>query len=169
MKVSRCVVLTLGVLISVASGCSEPTQPEGVSTPPPAAPPSPPSPLNTDHIAGVYDLTATITSFDPAWGDLTGHRYIAVLTLADGLGTFTDFRLLNAEGESLFPSQSGSVTREVDFAGRLVLYLGSSYRPLIVGSIAKPDGDGLGSPRVEGGFGAGGHISGTFVATRRTP
>jgi hypothetical protein len=42
MKVSRCVVLTLSALISIAGGCSEPTQPEEV--PPP---PTPVVPVNT--------------------------------------------------------------------------------------------------------------------------
>ena len=47
----------------------------------------------------MYDLAETITIFDPVWGDITGHRYTAVLTLAEGVGTFSDLRFLDAEGK----------------------------------------------------------------------
>jgi hypothetical protein len=57
MKVSRCVVLTLGALISIAGGCSEPTQPEIVPPPPPAAPPAPVVPVNTPpRVFAGYDV-----------------------------------------------------------------------------------------------------------------
>ncbi len=46
MKSLPRVVLTLGVLISLASGCSEPTQPEGMRTPP--APVGPVTAVGTD-------------------------------------------------------------------------------------------------------------------------
>ena len=49
MKFSPRVLLTLVALISVASGCSEPTQPESVRTPP--APVVPANPVVTDSAA----------------------------------------------------------------------------------------------------------------------
>lgn len=171
MKSSSSILLTLGALISIASGCGEPTTPSPPEVvPPPPAPPPPAAPVEYANINGVYNLTASIKSFDPAWGDLTGYRYTAVLTLADGAGTYSDFRVLDSNGELLYPPGSGSVTRGVDATGkgRLILEIGSNFT-VIIGSIAKPEGNGMGSPRVEGTFGAGGHISGEFVATRRTP
>lgn len=144
--------------------------------PQPVVPPSSPSPLNPAHIGGVYDLNAPITGFDPAWGDFTGYGYSAVLTIQQNpvvgrsAGTFTDLRVRNAAGELEGQTLSGSITLGMS-SGRFVLELASSdfHWTAIVGSIAEPEGDAANSPRIEGTFGTGGHISGTFVATRRAP
>jgi hypothetical protein len=56
---------------------------------------------------GEYDLTAPITGFDPIWGDLTGHRFVAVLTLFQGEGTHTGLKVLNPQGEQAEPGRSG--------------------------------------------------------------
>ena len=119
-------------------------------------------------VAGVYNLTAQITSFDPAWGeDLTGYRYTAVLTLPEGWGplrfrgTYADLRLVGPGGDSYPIAASGLDTGYIFRDGRLVLELaGPPFTvTLAVSSLA--------SGGINGRFGAGGHISGPFTATRR--
>lgn len=131
-------------------------------------PPAPPSELRYQHIDGVYDLSAAVKMFDPAWGDLTGYRYTGTLTLTNGEGTFSDFRLLDENG-GIHHMGSGSVRRSIS-TGRLVLELaGTAFHwTAVVASIAEPEGRS-GSPGVAGNFGMGGHIAGTFVAARRSP
>ncbi len=121
-------------------------------------------------LAGVYDLTMTVESFDPAWGDLTGHRYSGVLTLVDGAGSFSEMRLFNAAGENVSSAPSGGfVLRGVDpVADRTVLLVGTNI-VLVVESMGEPEQAQRASPRFAGNFGAAFHIGGTFVATRRTP
>ncbi|CAN5154799.1 hypothetical protein BH24GEM2_BH24GEM2_05100 [soil metagenome] len=162
MKSSVSILLTSVALISIAGGCSEPTQPEHVPNPPAATPPTPTPPLGSVHIAGVYDLTAPVTD-DDGWG-FTGYQWAAVLTLASGEGTYSDLRLLDPEGKPFNPPSSGSVTRSISL-GRLVLALSSQFS-LVVDSIDGPDG--MGSPLVKGTFRSG-DLRGEFVATRRTP
>lgn len=127
---------------------------------------------NRGVVPAVYDLTAPITAFDPAWGDLSGHVYSAVVSL-DGspsathgiVGTYTNFRLTEPDGAYL-DIPSGIVTSSIDFAGRLVMELASDYFHF---TLVMPEGDwdALASPVIEGHFGAGGHIGGTFTARRR--
>ena len=119
-------------------------------------------------LAGVYDLTAQVTSFDPAWGeDLTGYRYTAVLTLPEGWGpplfrgTYADLRLVGPGGDSYQIAASGLDTGYIFRDGRLVLELvGPPFTvTLAVSSLA--------SGGINGRFGAGGHISGPLTAERR--
>jgi hypothetical protein len=120
-------------------------------------------------IAGVYDLTAVISSFDPVWGDLEGYRYTAVLTLQEESGppwfggTYADLRLIGPAGESHDVADAGVLASSIDPGGRVVLVLDDGGfgigLTLIVGTVA--------SGSVNGTFGCCGHISGTFTAERR--
>ena len=134
--------------------------------------PAPTSPLNYASIVGVYDLVETITGFDPVWGDLTGHRITAVLTLAEGVGTFSDLRLLDADGKTVQgPPREGSVTwAPWARPGTLVLELDRNNieHDLFIEQIDEPE-NGQMAARFAGGINVGGHIGGPFVATRRTP
>lgn len=115
-------------------------------------------------------MTMTVEVFDPAWGDITGQRYSGVLTLVDGAGSFSEMRWFNAAGENVSSAPSGGfVLRGVDpVADRTVLLVGTNI-VLVVESIGEPAQGQTASPRFAGHFGVGGHIGGTFVATRRTP
>jgi len=130
-------------------------------------------PMGSWRIAGVYDLTAQITGFDPAWGDLTGHQYTAALVFSPGfdtpgeVGTFTDMRILDADGESLYPAWSGPITLSLPvISGLFVLELGTNFTAVVT-YVAEPDESAVASPLIEGRFGVGGHIGGTFVARLR--
>jgi hypothetical protein len=115
----------------------------------------------------VYDLLETVTGFDPAWGDITGHRFTAVLTLAEGVGTFSDLRFLDAEGQTVEgPPRDGSVTWATS-ARPGMLDLGHNHN-LFIEQIDEPD-NGQMAPRFAGGINVAFHIGGRFVATRRTP
>jgi hypothetical protein len=126
-----------------------------------------PAPAGYPEIVGVYDLTASITSFDPAWGeDLTGYRYIAVLTLHEELGppwtrgTYSDFHLVGPGGDSTDVAP-GFVTGYLGF-GTVVLEVRNDHwqgLTLLVGTVAP----GF----IDGSFGCCGHIGGTFTAERR--
>jgi len=124
-----------------------------------------PAPPGYPEIVGVYDLTASITSFDPAWGeDLTGYRYIAVLTLHEELGppwtrgTYSDFHLVGPGGDSTDVAP-GFVTGSLGF-GTVVLEVRNENfgLTLIVGTVA--------SGFIDGSF-FHAHISGTFTLERR--
>lgn len=122
----------------------------------------------------VYDLTAPITSFDPAWGvDMEGALYSAVVALSQGTsgasdfgGTFTDWRYVDPGGESIlvqfeWPAASpgtGSVTGSFHPTGDVVIEVGQSWYMR---------GDVLASGDIVGTFGCCGHITGTFTAIRR--
>ena len=125
-----------------------------------------------EEMAGVYELSALITDFDEAWGDLTGYRYTALLTIDEGpprfSGSFSDLRLVDSTGESTEIAASGAVDYYIDFAGRPVLELvrfadeGNSafHLTLVVGS--------MNAGLIEGRFGCCGHIGGSFTAQRKT-
>ncbi len=162
MKVSYSRLFLFALLLAAAGGCT-------VTSPAPAPqPPAPPQaiPEKFKALTGVYDLTMTVGSFDPAWGDLTGHRYAGVLTLVDGAGSFSEMRRFNAAGENVYGPIGGSVTRGVA-PDRTVLHL-STKIDLYVESIGEPAQGQTASPRFAGHFGEG-LVDGTFVATRRTP
>jgi hypothetical protein len=114
---------------------------------------------------GVYDLTAPISAFDPAWGDLTGYRYTAVLTFtSSGIGTVQEFRLFDATGNVFASIGGGVVNTYIDFAGRVVNELATqNFHFSLVAPIQDPLNPGL----VTGVFGCCGHIGGTFTAKRR--
>jgi hypothetical protein len=155
MKRSAMPVLLVCAAVCLACGSERGFEPAPVS-----------APVGYPEIAGVYDLTALITHFDPAWEDLTGYRYTAVLTLHEELGppwtrgTYADFRLIGPGGDS-YDVAPGFVTGSLD-RGRVVIevrneqWMGLS---LIVGKVT--------SEFIDGGFGCCGHISGTFRADRR--
>jgi hypothetical protein len=120
------------------------------------------------EIAGVYDLTAPITSFDPAWGDLTGYRYTAVLTLQQYNrdtfeGTYADLQVIGPGGESSDGKYTGFVGGSLDLDGRVVIELVGGNHTWTTWS-----GQGkLASGFIDGTFGCCGHIGGTFTAERR--
>jgi hypothetical protein len=119
------------------------------------------------EIAGVYDLTAPITSFDPAWEDLTGYRYTAVLTLSQHNGrrfegTYADLQVVRP-GESSERKLTGFVSGSVDRDGRVIM-------ELVGGNHTWTSWYGRGmlaSGKIDGTFGCCGHISGTFTVARR--
>ena len=120
------------------------------------------------EIAGVYDLSAPITSFDPAWGDLTGYRYTAVLTLQEVSrgrveGTYADLQIIGPGTEPGDWDYTGFVRGTLDLDGRVVIELiGGNH------TWTTWYGDGrLVSRSIEGSFGCCGYISGTFTAERR--
>ena len=126
-------------------------------------------------IEGVYDLTAPITGFDPAWGDLTGYLYTGVLTFrrdaryAPGIGgTFSDFRVTGPEGESVLTGGNGSgsgIITSFFYGERLIIELVGDYFHFELSPENVPE-NVLGSV-VLGSFFTGGHIGGTFTAERR--
>lgn len=118
-------------------------------------------------VIGVYDLTASITSFDPAWGDLTGYGYAAVLTFrrdpgqpAGIGGTFSEFRVTGTEGDE-DRRASGTITSYFD-RGSVVLELVHQN-----GHFTLFPAGNVGDSVIEGTFFQGGHIGGPFTAERR--
>jgi hypothetical protein len=121
-------------------------------------------------IAGVYDLTAPITSYDDGLGyNLEGYRYTAVLTLQEKpgpawlAGTYADLTLIGPGGDSTDVGDSGLVTGSVDVGGRVVIELlrdgNTAGLTLVVGTVAP----GF----IDGRFGWSGIVSGPFTAARR--
>jgi hypothetical protein len=119
------------------------------------------------HISGLYDLTAPITSFDPAWGDLTGCRYRAVLTLQQTNrsafnGTYADLQII-CPYESSDWTFTGFVTGSIDVDGQVFVQLtGGNHTWTSWYGTGK-----LASGGIAGDFGCCGHISGTFVVKPR--
>jgi hypothetical protein len=121
-------------------------------------------------IGGVYDLTASILGFDPAWGDLTGEAQISVVTIQHNgdtpqfTGTFEAISIRNPDGTiTTTGNPPGTVSGTISTDGHVVMELTnagmhSSYWY----------GSGMMTAQgMAGNFGAGGHITGTFVAIRR--
>ncbi len=157
-KAMRRATATLILSSALIIGCAP--APDLSGPPTDFHPPQPPV-----FTAGTYDLTAEITSFDPAWGDLTGYRYTAVITShGDGTATFQNFRLLDAAGNQDAWIGSGYVDTYIGFAGRIVSDLVASNFHF---SLIAPIQDPLDSRRVTGTWGCCGHIAGTFTAKRR--
>lgn len=108
-----------------------------------------------------------MTSFDPAWGvDLTGYQYEAVLTISSAFdvsggasGEVGTFILHSDDG-----TWSGPIMHSVPLvSGLFALRLGTNFG-VVATYVAEPDETGV-APVIEGHFGTGGHIGGTFVAT----
>jgi hypothetical protein len=116
--------------------------------------------------AGDYDLTAKITLFDPAWGDLTGYSYTGVLRFpSSGIGaTWESFRLIDAAGVPSEWVSGGVITSYKDYAGRIVSELASSNFHI---ALIAPVTNAQDSRLVTGTWGCCGHIAGTFIARRR--
>ena len=114
-------------------------------------------------LSGVYELTAPLTSFDPAWGDWTGCRYKAVLTLQQNNrdafnGTYADLQF-DCPGESTDWTYTGFVTGSIGLDGRVIVQLiGGTHTWTSWYGRGK-----LASGEIAGDFGCCGHISGTFV------
>lgn len=118
-------------------------------------------------VEGEYDLTATVETFDPAWGDLTGYRYTAVLSFMHdrwhptGIGgTFSDLRISGPEGDEVVVP-SGEITSHFDSERRPIVELGSNFTIILSGELV--------APVIKGTFGVGGHIAGSVRAERRRP
>ena len=122
-------------------------------------------PVEYPDVAGVYDLNAVITAYDPAWGD-PGDRQTAVLTIEHSTeapqftGTFADFKYVGP-GNETFPVDPGSVSGSVNLDGRVVIELFNSEWHTWYGEGM------LTSGHITGTWGCCGHISGTFTADRR--
>jgi hypothetical protein len=121
-------------------------------------------------IPGVYDLTALITTFDPAWGgDLEGYRYTAVLTLHEESrppwigGTYSDLRLIGPTGDTTAVAATGFVYTYIDPDGGLLIVLVRDWDHTDGTLIPVTLDAGI----IDGTFGCCGHISGPFTATRR--
>lgn len=122
-------------------------------------------------VNGVYDLVAPITSWDPVWGDLTGSEYTATLRFQQDpngvpgiAGTFSDLVLTGPYADST-PQSGVIVSRLYGNNGlRIVIELVSTTRFTIA---LIPQGALASAPVIQGGMGLGGHIGGTFTATRR--
>ena len=151
-------------------GCSERADRLAPSPLEPVPPPSPnvpnPSRPNVPNIAGVFELTAQITSFDPIWGDLQGYRFEAALTLQEQSdptligGSYADLRLIGPSGEGTYGTAAGIVTGAINNRGQLLIELeGNGGRiglTLIVATLDRSS--------IAGTFGCCGHISGNFSA-----
>ena len=126
--------------------------------------------LDYSNVTGVYDLTASIKDFDPAWGNLDDVRYEAVLALSAASGppwlggTYRLLQLIYPSGENIALTATGNLTPFYDDRGRLIIALGDRQTyglTLIVATLAPEF--------IDGTFGCCGHISGTFEARRRRP
>lgn len=119
-------------------------------------------------INGVYAVDAPFTGFDPAWGDFTGYRYTAVLTLkrdaqGPGLGgTFTDFQITDGSGQIEDWRASGTLRGDIAPDGKLTLELSAVTQSFTWSARGTFKGDAI-----EGTWGRAGHISGSFTAVRR--
>jgi len=134
------------------------------------------------NVIGIWDLTGVITSSDPAWGIPDGTRQTAVLIVQSAQptqstppvstqfrGTFTDFRALEPgepypdEATYAFP---GTVIGSIDASGHVVIEL--FFNGFEESQSSYFYGEGmLASGLIQGTYGAGGHISGTFTVVPR--
>lgn len=117
-------------------------------------------------VAGVYDLTAPIVRFDPAWGDYTGYSYRAVITFLPGgmLGTWEDMRFFDPTGKADFTVSQGFINSFVNSAGQVVNKFGTGdYTFSLVNAVQ----DELDSRLVTGAWGCCVGTSGKFTARRR--
>lgn len=120
---------------------------------------------------GTYDLAALITASDPAWGIPDSTQQIAVLTIRQVAGstqltgTFSGFTAVSPGETYTAGPGSGALQGSIGSDGQVIIELtfagsGTSYwygRGWVT------------ADAIRGAFGAGGHISGTFVARRRPP
>jgi Bacterial Ig-like domain (group 2) len=127
-------------------------------------------PRDYPDVAGSYDLTASITSYDPAWGeDLDGYRYTAVLTLPEEWpspqyeGTYADLKLISPGGDIYPVTEGGSVINSIGPGGEFLIELVSDGNSIGVTLIVESQVPGS----FGGIFGCCGHISGIFTAERR--
>ena len=124
-------------------------------------------------VSGEYDLAGTITASDTAaWGPLPP-RYVALLSIAQATGarefsgTYSGFCNLELQEASCTYPGTGHVKGTVDRDGKFTIDL-FTEQAYAQGWNANWSGKGtLSTGRLEGTFGAGGHIVGTFAAVRR--
>lgn len=128
------------------------------------------NPREYSDVAGNYDLSALITSYDPAWGyDLDGYRYTAVLTLPDEWGppwlggTYANLQLIGPGGDIYPVADAGLVVGSISARGEFLIDLVSDGNSIGVTLIVESRVSGS----IGGTFGCCGHISGTFTAERR--
>lgn len=124
-------------------------------------------------VSGSYELAGTITASDTAaWGVLPT-RYVALLSISqvtgarEFSGTYSGFCNLELEESSCTYPGTGHVKGTVDHDGKFTIDL-LTEQAYAQGWNANWSGKGrLATDRLEGTFGAGGHIVGTFTAVRR--
>ncbi len=169
--------LALAGCLTLAAACHAPDAVEPASSSPEASlPKSTPGDApgvvpGGVFLAGVYNVSAPITGFDPAWGDFTGYVYTATFTIqrhpTDGsrlIGSYANFALIDASGKVSDWRSAGTIGGVVDPTGRVTLELKSDD-----GSFSWwGQGNAAGS-RIEGRWGRGGHLSGPFAATLVEP
>ena len=121
---------------------------------------------NYAEMAGVYDLTAPVTSYE--WGISDGTHYTAVLTIQPSLGrrrftgTISDFRVIEPPGDTS-RIDPGFVYGTIDPDARVEFQL-------ITPRFTSWYGQGtLASGQIVGTFGCCDAIFGTFTAKRRQP
>lgn len=160
-------IVLMGAMLVI--GCVSDGTPD-LSTAPPTVPPT-----GSPRVSGTYQLYAPITGFDPAWGDLTDYYYSAVVTFSASspwtsgrAGAFTDFRVIAPKETSEHWMLSGSINSFVSVRGQPAFELAAEnfHWTAVIDSIVEPEGDATGSPMIKGRFDTGGHITGTFTATR---
>ena len=156
--VKRSLVLVPSVLVLLAGGCAD------AGSTGPAAPAVTEAATAAAVPLGSYDLAATISSSDPAWGDLAGTRYTGVLNIEGqgpegAVGTFATLEITRPDGseDQVGP---GAIRGYRDARGRLVLELSTSAFHLDLFPVETVTGLG-------GTFFTGGHISGPFTAVLR--
>ena len=125
--------------------------------------------LDYSDVTGVYDLTALVTTSDPAWGNMDGYRYTAVLTVEEWdptwlRGKYADLKYVGPGFDAVAVNDTGSVTAR-EFHGRRVVELIGNRQRVGLALLL----DTLASGFIAGTFGCCGHIGGTFKATRRQP
>lgn len=166
-----CWFLLCGLLLLAAAGCgdSTPAAPTALTAPSLVAPPAPAPapPYKVTGLTGVYDFSATVETFDPVWGDLTGYRFSGVLTLEDGAGELSELRGFDAAGEPGSAPPGGPVMARLGYEFPEIVVVGRLVG-FVVESIDAPAGGQTASPRFTGRFGTG-NPTGPFVPVRRRP
>lgn len=162
---SAMVSLWLGLLLAA---CRDRTP-----TPTPTSAPVEEASAPYPTVSGAYDLAGTITAYDSAaWGPIPP-RYVAFLSITQGpgarefSGTYSGFCNLELEELSCAYPGTGHVKGTVERDGKVLIDL-LTEEAYLKGWNANWSGRAtLVAGRLEGAFGAGGHITGTFAAVRR--